>query len=240
MNRTIVLSAVLLAAVPLMAADKDDVTGAAKKLGDSANYTWHTTVDTSGQFKPGPTDGKTEKDGYTDITFSFNDTTSEGLRKGTNVAVKVEGNWQSAEEALKDDGGGGGGFNPTRFLVGRMQDFKSPAEEAADLANGAPDLKLADGVYSGSLTEAAAKERMRFRRRRNNNGGGGPEITGAKGSVKFWVADGVLTKYSFSVQGHMSLNGNDIDIDSTTTTEIKDIGKTKVEVPDDAKKKISG
>ena len=36
----------------------------------------------------------------------------------------------------------------------------------------------------------------------------------------------------------MSFNGNDVDIDRTTTVAIKDIGTTKVEVPDDAKKKL--
>ena len=70
-------------------------------------------------------------------------------------------------------------------------------------------------------------------------GGNGPEISGAKGSVKFWVKDGMLFKYEIKVQGKVSFNGNDRDIDRTTTIEIKDIGSTKVEVPDDAKKKMS-
>ena len=37
----------------------------------------------------------------------------------------------------------------------------------------------------------------------------------------------------------VSFNGNDRDVDRTTTIEIKDIGSTKVEVLDDAKKKLS-
>src|SRR5206468_4731839 len=54
-----------------------------------------------------------------------------------------------------------------------------------------------------------------------------------------WVKDGVLAKYEFKVQGTMSFNGNDVDIDRTTTVEIKDVGSTKVELPDEAKKKVS-
>jgi len=70
-------------------------------------------------------------------------------------------------------------------------------------------------------------------------GGNGSTPSNAKGSVKFWVKDGVLAKYQFKVQGTMSFNGNDVDIDRTTTVEIKDVGSTTVEVPEAAKKKLS-
>ena len=51
--------------------------------------------------------------------------------------------------------------------------------------------------------------------------------------------DGVLSKFEFKVTGTMNFNGNDIDVDRTTTVEIKDVGNTKVEVPEGAKKKLS-
>ena len=240
MKKPISFVTVMLMAGSLMAADsspKDDVVNAAKKLGAAQSYTWHQTVEfaNGGNFRPGPTDGKTEKDGYTHITFSFGDNTSEAVLKGTNGAVKADGDWQSLAEASKDDGGGG--FNPIMFLARRMQNFKAPAEEAQEFAADAKDIKLADGAYSGDLTEDAAKGRLTFRRRASA-GGDGPEVSGAKGSVKFWVADGVLTKYEFKVQGHVEFGGNGRDVDSTTTVEIKDVGKTKVEVSDDAKKKL--
>jgi len=56
--------------------------------------------------------------------------------------------------------------------------------------------------------------------------------------VKFWITDGLLTKYQLKVQGHFDFNGNERDVDRTNTTVIKDLGKTKVEVSDDAKKKL--
>ena len=43
-------------------------------------------------------------------------------------------------------------------------------------------------------------------------------------------------KYQFHVQGTVSFNGNDRDIDRTTTVEIKDVNTTKIEVSDDVKK----
>lgn len=70
------------------------------------------------------------------------------------------------------------------------------------------------------------------------DGGNGPEISGAEGSAKFWVKDGTVAKYSFTVQGTMSFNGNDREINRTTTVEIKDVGTTKVEGPEEAKKKL--
>ena len=77
---------------------------------------------------------------------------------------------------------------------------------------------------------------MRFRGRGGNEG---PEVSGAKGSAKFWVKDGVLSKYQYQVKGSMNFNGNDFDVDRTTTVEIKDVGTTKVAIPAEAQKKLS-
>ncbi len=41
------------------------------------------------------------------------------------------------------------------------------------------------------------------------------------------------------VPGEVSFNGNRRDVDRSTTVEIQDIGSTKIEVPEDAKKKLS-
>ncbi|MBC8002999.1 MAG: hypothetical protein H7X97_10475 [Opitutaceae bacterium] len=79
-----------------------------------------------------------------------------------------------------------------------------------------------------------------FGGRRGGAGGGEapPPPENAKGSVKFWVKDGSLAKYEYNVQGTMSFGGNSIEINRTTTVEIKDVGTTKVEVPEEAKKKL--
>ena len=70
MKKTITFTLAALLVAPLFAADsspKDEVTNAAKKLSDQSSYSWQTTivVPEDAQFKPGPTDGKTEKDGFT-------------------------------------------------------------------------------------------------------------------------------------------------------------------------------
>jgi len=222
----------VLAAGSLMAADsnpKDDVKAAATALGASANYAWHQTVEVpaDSQFKPGPTDGKTEKGGYTTISFSFGDNTTEAVLKGTNGAINSPDNgWQTLAEATQ-----GGG--PGSFLPRMLQNYKMPATQAAELADGAKELKAGDKGITGDLTDDGAKALLSFGGRR-----GGANVTNPKGSVTFTIADGKLVKYSFHVTGTVSFGGQDRDVDRTTTVEIKDVGTTKVEVSDDAKKKL--
>ena len=241
MKKVFLFSLAVLVSGSILAADsspKEDVTSAATSLGSQKNYSWKTTVEVgnNSRFKPGPTDGKTEKDGYTTLAMSFNDTSSEAVMKGTNAAIKTPDNgWQSAAEALADNGGGG--FNPAMFIARTAKNFKAPAIEAASLATQAKDLQAGTNGISGDLTEDGAKALLAFRRG-GNGGGDGPTVTNPKGTVTFWIADGKLAKYSFHVTGTVSFNGNDREVDRITTTEIKDVNSTKIEVSDDAKKKL--
>jgi hypothetical protein len=219
----------------LLAADstpKDNVKNAARKLAAADNYSWTTTIESS-QFQPGPSHGKTEKGGFTYVDFNFQDNKTESFVKDGKGAIKGEDGWKSLTEAAKDDGDGG--FNFFRFLAMRMQEYKAPAAEAEDIAGKTKDLTQTDDAYSGDLTEDGAKSLLAFRGR----GGDGPTVSNAKGSVKFWIKDGIITKYQFKLQGTMNFGGDDRDIDRTTTVEIKDVGATKVVVPDEAKAKVS-
>src|SRR5580692_4693252 len=132
MKSLLICSTTLLAAVSHVAADKDDVIGAAKKLADAENYSWTSTME-SPQFSPGPSHGKTQKDGLVWQDFSMQDNTVEAVAKAGKGAIKTEDGWKSLEEAANDDGGGG--FNFTRFLAMRMRDFKSPAVQAGEIAD---------------------------------------------------------------------------------------------------------
>ena len=217
------------------ASPKDDVKNAALALANETNYSWEATVvvPPDSRYKPGPTDGKTEKDGYTSLSFNFGDNTTAVVLQGTNGVIQTDDGWKTLAEATKDNGDGG--FNPTMFLARILQHYQVPAEESASLADEAKELQAADDTIAGDLTDAGAKKLLSFRGRPN---GGSPTITDPKGSVKFWIKDGHLLKYQFHVQGTISFNGNDRDIDRTTTVEIKDVNATKVAVPDDAKKAL--
>jgi hypothetical protein len=215
-----------LIASALLAAEagpKGDVLAAAKALGEKPNYAWKATVvvPESAQFKPGPTDGKTEKGGFTYVMMSFGQNVTEIVTKGDKTVVtNQEGEWQNASDAESGEGRG-------RFVARMAKNLKAPAAQAAELADGTKDWKKDGDAYTGTLTDEGAKAQFRL-----------GNVTGPKGSVKFWTKDGVLTKYEFKVQGKLDFNGNEIDVDRTTTVEVKEVGSTKVNVPEAAKKKL--
>jgi len=237
MKKYLLFGLLVLVAGSLSAADagsKDNVINAAKKLAGADNYSWQTSVtNVSGNgFRGGPTKGKTTKGGTTWFSMTRNDSTTEVVMQGGKTAVKTPDNgWQTLAEATEDDQG------PGRFLGRMVQSFKAPAAQAEDLAGKVKEIKTDGDVYAGDLTENGAKELLAFRRPGGDDNG--PTVSGAKGSVKFWVKDGELIKYEFHLEGTVSFNGNDRDVNRTTTVEIKDVGSTKVAVPDEAKKKMS-
>ncbi len=178
MNSNILRGAMVLLSGSLLAADsspKDDITSAAGKLAEKSNYSWKTTVvvPESARFRPGPTEGKTEKDGFTHITMSFANNTTQAVLKGDKAAVtNPEGAWQSLAEL--DNGEG-----PGRFLGTMLRNFKTPAAQAGELASAAKELKKDGDAYSGDLTEEGAKAQFRFGTRR-------PDRRGREGAIPVW------------------------------------------------------
>jgi hypothetical protein len=234
MKRNILFGALTMLAGSLLAADspKDDITSAVKKLGEKANYSWTTTVAVpeGSRFRSGPTEGKTEKDGVAHLTMTFGDNKAQAFLKGEKGAVSnPDGGWQTLAEIEGSEGRG-------RFMSRMWRNFKAPTEQAADLVARAKELKKEGDMVTGELTEEITKELLSFRGR---GGGDGPTIASPKGSVKFWMKDGMLSKYEFKVQGKVSFNNNERDVDRTTTVEIKDVGTTKVDVPEEVKKKLA-
>jgi hypothetical protein len=229
MKRNLLFGFLLLAAGTLLADPKEDVTTAAKALGEKDNYSWKSTTEFGGNSRA--SEGKIEKDGATWLSMAARDNTIEAILKGSKGAIKTEDGWQSLEDAANDQQG------PGRFMARRLKNFKAPAAEAQDIVTKVKELKVDEGAVVGDLTEDGAKSLLAF----GGRGGGNnpPEISGAKGNVKIWVKDGLVAKYVIHVQGTVTRNGNDQDVDRTTTVEIKDVGATKVKVPDEAKSKLS-
>jgi hypothetical protein len=235
MKRNILIGTLVLAAGALLAADpKDEVTAAAKNLADKDNYSWKQTTENAGGggFGGGASEGKAEKGGCIWVSMEGRDnTTIEAVRKGEKGAVKTQDGWQSLADLAADQGAGRG-----RFMAMRFRNLKAPAAQILDIVAKAKELKQEGNAFAGELTEEGAKAQLAFGGRRG--GANAPEISGAKASVKVWLKDGLLAKYELKVKGTVSFNGNDRDVDRTTTVEIKNIGSTKLEVPDEAKKKL--
>ena len=251
-------AALVLVAGSLLAADKDDVSAAIAKLAAADNYSWKSTVTNAaapgggggggrrGGFGGGPVDGKAQKNGLMYLSMvGRGGTPTIGFVQNTNVAIQTDSGWQSLSEATADDGGGG--FNPARFTAMRLQTTKAPTDQAKSLLASAKSVTKGDDGYSAELTDDGAKGLLQvtgFGRGGGPGGpgGGGPEIviSEAKASVKFWVKDGVLVKYEIKSTGKRQFGDNDpMDVNTTTTVEIKDVGATKLDLPDEAKKKLS-
>jgi hypothetical protein len=229
MKSALHFAAVLLVAVALRAAEsKDEVINAAKKLADAPNYSWKTTVvvPAESQFKPGPTLGATEEGGPTHLSLTFRDMLTEAVIKGDKGALTDEnGEWESLAELEEAEG-------PGRFRALMLRNFKLPATQALELANGAKELKRDGDAITGELTDDGAKGFLTF-------GRGGPNVSSPSGSAKFWIKDGALVKFEFHVKGTVTFNGTNREVDRTTTVEISKVGETKVAVPEAAKKKLS-
>jgi hypothetical protein len=237
MKKTILFGALFLMAGSLLAADsspKDEATAAAKKLADTS-YSWKMTMDLgpNSQFTPGPTEGKVDKDGVTQVSSTFNDNTSVGFVKGKKVVVKTEDGWKSSEEL----GDGGGGFDMNTFMIRRLQNLEAPSAELQDLISKSGELKKDGDVISGDLTKEGAGGLLSFGGR-GRNGGNRPAPKDAKGTLKIWLKDGALAKYETKVSGKVDRQGEEMAVERTSTTEIKDVGTTKIDVPADAKKKL--
>ncbi|HEY1663521.1 MAG TPA: hypothetical protein VGI03_13975 [Verrucomicrobiae bacterium] len=216
----------LLGTSALMA-DQTDVSTAAQALAGQSSYTWKSTVvvPPDSQFQPAPTDGKIAN-GVISVSTSFGGNDMKYFIKGTNAAVYSEDNgWQSLNEMTNQQG-------PGRFMGRMLRNFQTPAMQATNLLANAKPLTKDGDAYSADLTDDGAKALLTFRR------GGQSTVSNAKGSVKFWVANGMLTKFESKVTGTVSYNGNDVDVNRDTTVVISDVGSTKIDVPDDAQKKL--
>lgn len=231
MKRIALLSALILFAAVARAADpKEEVVAAAKKLGEQANYSYKQTSE-GGQFRNGPSEGRVDKDGTILVTMSGRDNQmSEAVLKGDKGAMtNQDGEWQSLSEVEAQTEGFG------RFRAGMIRNLKAPAKQAEDLANDAKDLKKDGDAIAGDLTPEGAKKLMSFGGRANPQF----EIKNPSASIKFWVKDGMISKYQFHTKGSINFNGEDRDIDRTTTVEVNKVGETKVNIPEGAKKKLS-
>lgn len=217
----------------LSAADsKQKVTDAAKHLTQTGNYSWTTsTKEADGSAgRLGPIEGKAEK-GTVFISFAVGGIPVEVYLKGTNGTAKALEGWQTLTEIAETSG-------TAAAVVRYLRSYKPPGAESAALVASAKELKDAEDAVTGELKDEKVKELLLFGTRRRE-GQDEPKCTDPKGTIKFWIKDGALVKYETNVQGKVTAGEREFDVNRTTTVEIKDAGATKLEVPDEAKQKLS-
>ena len=228
MKKNILLPLALLTAVRVLAADPpttNQLQDAIAKLQSAPNFSWTLALKIPGApFEPGLLKGRAEKDGYAVVSQEIGDWRLEAVYKGDAIALKNEGEWK-----LPDSGD-----MRAMFTAASVTRRGTPAAEADSLFKYAKELKAGEGdALTGDLTEEGAKEILSFGPR---GGDGPPPPKNAKGSVRFWLKDGALSKYESHVQGTMSFgqDGEDREIEVTRTVEIQDVGTTKLDAPSEA------
>jgi len=235
MKKYLIIGLIGLLAHTLSAAEaspQDKLKSATKQLGDKPNYSWTTTIK-EGDGSPGrlgPIDGKADKSGLTYLSFEIGGVPVEVYMNGQKGTAKALEGWQTFDEIAQTSG-------VAAAVVRFLRSYKAPGVESAALSGKVKDVKEAEGVLSGDLREDAAKELLQFGARRRE-GQEPPKIENPKGSVKFWIQNGGLTKYEINLQGKVTAGERENDVNRTTTIEIKDVGATKVELPAEAKERM--
>jgi hypothetical protein len=210
---------------------KDQLAAAAKQLGEKSNYSWITTTrESDGRGGPlGPIDGKTEKEGVTWLSFVVGGLPIEVFMQGQKGTAKALEGWQTFDEVARM------GATPGA-VIRYLRTYKTPASETAVLGGKAKDFKPMEDAVVGDLPEEAVKEMLLIGARRRE--GQEPQATDAKGTIKYWLKDGALTKYEINVQGKVTSGDRESTINRTMKTEIKDVGATKLDIPEEAKPKM--
>lgn len=123
-------------------------------------------------------------------------------------------------------------------MRGQLLRTPLPAAEAAKLASKAVEWKSAGGAIVADLSAEGAKELLTVGRGGRAGGGQAPEVKNPKASVHYWIQNGALAKMQVDVSGTIVGRNGERETSRSTTYEFKDVGATKVEVPEDAKKKL--
>lgn len=111
-----------------------------------------------------------------------------------------------------------------------------PHEEIAIIVVGHTQPTLEGSVFSGTLTETAAKLLLVHPGQR--------EITpvAAQGTFRFFYADGRITRYQVKLAGRLavqtSVGRREIAVHQSMTTELRAIGTTTFELSDEARHKL--
>lgn len=241
MKTTTTIAVSLLTVSLLSAAEtntNDHVKNAVTKLKQQPNYSWTTKLDLPGMpFTPAPQHGKVDKDGIAIVTQEFSGNTVQAAFKAGKVAVFVDDEWQLVSNPNSGD------FGDRAAMTARwLARAGTAADEASDLLGKAQALKAGeDGVLSGDLTEKGVTDLLSFGPRRGAGSAASP-VKNAKGSIKFWLKDGALVKFESHLHGAVPFGPDqeERDVDVTRTVEIREVGKTKVEIPEAARKKLAG
>jgi hypothetical protein len=235
---------------PAWADEKEDLVGAAAKTAEAKNYSFKGQVQLDlpalGGGAGGPQVSKFEgKVDAAEGTYILTEA-QEIVRIDGKTAVRPRGDWRVLDENARGAAGGRnlgrmagmmGGLRPPRAPHEEFKDFGATIEKVSRTGTKETVGEAECNVYAFDLTEEGAKASFPMGGMLGRLGGGNVDAK-FKGKGKAWAADGGLVKIETTATLSGSFNNNDFEVTSTRATSIFDVGKTKVQIPEDAKKAI--
>lgn len=245
MIRSVAGSLLFAAAAALSAAaPTDQAIVAAMKLVDTANYTWTCYVPSVGRALV-VREGKTIKSGYTQVLFvdpqspmlrqiqRLNDGMVLAIFRGDdNFVFQTSDGWKTGPELPP--------LGPRRRGQTGGSDYwisiTPPHEELEIIVGSYTEMHVDGDAIVGTLSEDGARQLLGSRK--------APAVR-ATGGFKLWVSNGVLHRYVTDLAGSLMMGppGEEKEMPPTRRLlliEFKDVGRTNFEVPEEAKRKLSG
>jgi hypothetical protein len=206
----------LLAALAVPAADDEGLAKALRAATGADSYAF-TVRDTPG----GEVEGKYQKD----RPVSLRADRIDFFKKGDALVYKQADGWHKAKTGVQSD--------PLIILGGsaKARGTRLPHDDLTGLEKRLRNLKKSEEkgqvVYSGELTEEGAKALAKSEDRDVARGG----------TAKLWLDDkGRPARYEIAIRLKGRRGNADVDGEATRTVTLKELGATKVEVPDEVKK----
>jgi hypothetical protein len=231
----ILLSLAGILAVAVWETSDEDLCKATQAASEMSSYAFKVDVKADRRARglaPLAVEGKYEKD--QPVYFKAQGT--DAYRRTGAVVVKDGEAWKRLERKKREKKD----RNQTTLLS--LGDVKLPHEELTEFEKKLEKIeKAVEGettVYSGALTADGARS---LAATGNKASGKGRLNLTYSGSAKLWLnKDGQVTKYEVSIKGSGKVKERDVQVSTTRTVELSEIGTVKVEVPEAAKKSLQG
>ena len=212
----------------LVALQNEELAEAAKKSAALESYSFKAeTKAGKGKNQPGAAEGHVQKD----QPMAFKIGSSEGFKKAASIVYKEGEEWKRLEKPQKGEKKqqpAAAGISAVKLPHEELEAFEKNFEKVEKAAEKDNNCTL----WTGTLTATAAHTLVSTGAK--NEGKSNSTYTG---TAKVWVNDqGVIVKYQIVSHMKGETKKGPVEMDITKTVEISEVGTTKVEVPEGAKK----
>ena len=183
-------------------------------------------------------EGKSDGNGLTFVSVVLTNRTVQGYVLGNKAYVtSAQRSWKAEPLLAK-------GESPGALMTRLVRSVTPPSQEIDLLLSHKEKIEKNGDVFSGDLPESVAKKLFEGSERRSGKAEAAErkavrkEANAARGNVTLWTKEGVVTKYEIRLIGKIDLDGKEAEVMRTRTIEIKDIGTTKIDVPEKARRKL--